>query len=60
MENFNELMELLPTHPSLHPIHRHFFSMIRNRGGDCLGFKRLIVLQMIETGLQLKYGLGGP
>jgi hypothetical protein len=39
---------------------RDLFSMIRNRGGECLGFKKKIFLQLIEIGLQLLRKLGCP
>jgi hypothetical protein len=67
-EEFNEEMELgykqvmekMMGDKSLSPLHRRFFEALHLEGGEELGAKKNIMLQMLEYGCQIESGTSAP
>ena len=57
---YEEAKRLLLNCKDLHPCHLHFLRALFLHGGDQLGLKVTFMLQMIESGFQLKFGLPCP
>ena len=57
---YTEYVNEISTCTHLHPFQRFFFRQMFERGGDRLGGKRIVWLQLMESGFQSMYNLPSP
>ncbi|KAG7346739.1 hypothetical protein IV203_005808 [Nitzschia inconspicua] len=56
-ETYHEMMDVLATAQHLDPFQNYLAKAMMERGGDLLGMKETVWIQMIEIGLQYEFGL---
>jgi len=58
--SYNQFMKIMTSHPDLSPLQRRIFKALHFEGGEELGAKKNIMLQIFEYGSQKKLGTSSP